>query len=233
MRATTRSLLLLAAAPLIAPPCVAQGNVEITPFAGLYPQTALFNYSTSSPACLVPPGVSCSITAALDQNDAVAVGGRLTSWVGERVALDLSLAHWGSNLGGGVSDITTGSFGVLYNLTSPDSAGFFVLGGVSFVALGGSAYNTGYLGSYTIAPSQTDWGPVLGVGARIPFSHAVGLRVQVEDHLYWLTDVGGSASNSSIEHALVFSVGPSVRLGRRPRDNSSTSSSNGDTTLNP
>jgi hypothetical protein len=195
-------------------PCTAQSRTEITPFAGLYPQTALFTFSTSSPACLVPFGVSCSVTAALNQNDAVAVGGRLTTWESKRVALDLSVGHWGSDAGGGHANVTIGSLGILFNLSSsPDSGSAFAVGGLSVVALGGSAYG----GPNAIAPSQGDWGPFLGLGGRIPFSRTIVCRVEVDDHFYWLTDLGGVASSTSRQHALVFSLGPSVRLGHRTR----------------
>ena len=219
---TLTSLLALATLA-VAVPCAAQ--VDLTPFAGVYPQASIQSGSTS----ILCDFGRCASTPALSQNDAVVGGVRLTSWIGKRVALDLSAGHWGSGLGGGVSDITTGTFGVLYNLTSPDRAGFFVVGGVAFVALAGSAFSPLGYGSckqvaaslvtcsgsaYAIAPDQTDWGPVLGVGARIRFVNAVGLRVEVEDHVYWLTGLGPFA-NSPIEHALVFSVGPSVTLGAR------------------
>jgi hypothetical protein len=50
------------------------------------------------------------------------------------------------------------------------------------------------------------------VGARVPFSPTFALRLEAEDYLYRLTDVGGEASSSTGAHALVFSMGPSVTI---------------------
>lgn len=168
----------------------------------------------------------------MSETSAFGFGGRLTAWVGTRVALDLSIGRWdaagtvssgglpcvvpfpGDSVCGGIgspsgtADMTSGSLGVLFSFTPPGGVGLFVLGGLSFVALGGSTYHS----SSPVAPSQTDWGPVLGVGVRVPFSPTLGLRLEVEDYLYRLTDVGGAGSSSAGQHALVFSVGPSVTI---------------------
>jgi hypothetical protein len=192
-------------------PCAAQQRVDVTPFVGFEPQTTLFGSTGGVPCVETLPGEVACPNAAVSENAALGFGARLTTWVGKRVALDLSVGRWdaGSDIGSATADMTTGCLGVLFNFTSPDSAGFFVVGGLSFVSLGGSTYSSGS----PYASSQTDWGPVLGVGARVPFSPTLALRVEVEDYLYRLTDVGGQASGSAGQHSLVFSAGPSVTLG--------------------
>jgi hypothetical protein len=99
---------------------------------------------------------------------------------------------------------------VRYILSSPNHVSLFIVGGVSVATLGGPAAPGGLVGAYDFAmPTQTVWGPVLGVGARVPLSPTLALRLEVEDYLSRPTDVGGEVS------ALVFSVGPSVTLGGR------------------
>jgi hypothetical protein len=184
-----------------APPCSAQDRVEVTPFVGLYLASAV--QQGTSPClwiCLT------SSTAAIYQEDAPAVGARVTAWTSKRLALDVAVAHWRSDIQNTSTDMTTGSVGLLVTLGAPDSVSFSFLGGLSFVSLGGAAFS----GSYPIGPTQTDWGPLVGVGIRIPFSPKLGLRVAIEDHLY--TQTGWAASEH--EHALILSAGLAIAVHR-------------------
>jgi hypothetical protein len=178
-----------------APPCSAQGQVDVTPVVGLYMGSDLFkvNYGDFG------SGVEA-------QNDALVLGARVTAWASKRLAVEFSYGHWRSDLSNSASgSVTTASLGLLVTLTSRDSASFFISGGLSSIKLGGAAYG----GLFAVAPAQTNWGALVGVGGRVTFSPALALRVEVEDHLYTLT---GLASTSSHEHALVFSLGLSVAL---------------------
>jgi hypothetical protein len=187
-----------------APPCSAQTSYEVSPFIGVYLQTAITE--GGGPClwiCLSP-----SPPTAIYQDDALALGARVTARTSKRLAIDFSFGHWRSDIGSTSTTFTSGSLGLLFRFNPPDSGvSFFVVGGLSFVAVGGAAYT----GPYPIGPPQTDWGPLLGVGARVAFSSTISLRVEAEDHLYTLT--GWAASNH--EHALVLSAGPSVRLTSR------------------
>src|SRR5207245_10334112 len=83
MRATIHSLMVLAVA---AAPSAAQGRVEVTPFAGVYVPAA--HVIDISAFC---PGGPCG--EVLKQEIAPLFGARVTAWVRERLALDLSLTY--------------------------------------------------------------------------------------------------------------------------------------------
>jgi hypothetical protein len=185
-------------------PCAAQTKVDVTPFVGV----GVYPLTTFSPAC----GQECPAPHRPDSFDAIPTGGvevgaRLTTRLTKRLAFDFSVSGWEAH-----GSTTWGaSPGLLFDiLSSPHHASLFIVGGVSVATLGGPAAPGGLVGAYDFAmPTQTVWGPVLGVGARVPLSPTLALRLEVEDYLYRPTDVGGEVS------ALVFSVGPSVTLGGR------------------
>jgi len=196
---------LLTALGSLAPhPCFAQVSYEISPLVGVY----LASAAAELPA--VPPGVGCCHDdfgcgcgpGPVYDGDDLALGTRVTAWVSKRTALDFSLGHWGSHVFGAGDHTTTGSLGLLVTFTSRDSLAFFVVAGGSFVALEGPCGALCALNTTTF--SQTDWGPLLGVGARLPFSRTFALRVEAEDHLY--------TSNAIHEHALVLSAALSVAV---------------------
>src|SRR5256885_16501843 len=83
MRASIYSVMALAAA---AAPSAAQGRVEVTPFAGVYVPAA--HVIDISAFC---PGGSCG--EVLKQKIAPLFGARVTAWVRERLALDLSFTY--------------------------------------------------------------------------------------------------------------------------------------------
>src|SRR2546425_9955644 len=83
MRATIHSVMVLAVA---AAPSAAQGRVEVTPFAGVYVPAA--HVIDISAFC---PGGPCG--EVLKQEIAPLLGARVTAWVRERLALDLSLTR--------------------------------------------------------------------------------------------------------------------------------------------
>src|SRR2546425_4561451 len=83
MRATIHSVMVLAVA---AAPSAAQGRVEVTPFAGVYvPAAHVIDISAFCPSG--PCG------EVLKQEIAPLFGARVTAWVRERLALDLSLTY--------------------------------------------------------------------------------------------------------------------------------------------
>src|SRR5207249_9261562 len=83
MRASIHSVMVLAVA---AAPSAAQGRVEVTPFAGVYVPAA--HVIDISAFC---PGGPCG--EVLKQEIAPLFGARVTAWVHERLALDLSFTY--------------------------------------------------------------------------------------------------------------------------------------------
>src|SRR5437879_7942625 len=171
MRATIHSVMVLAVA---AAPSAAQGRVERSAFAGAYVPAA--HVIDISAFC---PGGPCG--EVLKQEIAPLLGARVTAWVRERLALDLSLTYsrtgvirhgllaeipTGVIVGptptdtSATANLTNGSARVLIGLMPrSERASFYVAAGLAFVAHGGDAYSrvSGHIGS----------GPVLGeVGLR-------------------------------------------------------------------
>jgi hypothetical protein len=54
--------------------------------------------------------------------------------------------------------------------------------------------------------SATDWGGVVGLGIRIPFSAAVGLRLETEDYFYG----GNFSTGRAFQNDLVLSAGLAI-----------------------
>ena len=205
----------------VAAPCEAQ-IVEVTPFAGTYrPQSYLFEIPGT---CL--GGVGQCGTYGVTQQTGFAIGARVTAWTSKRLALDLSFGYSRSRVerpqvpngldfsvgGTEPSNITRGSLGLLVVVTPPRTspASLYLIGALSFVAHGGAAYG----GTNMLAPSQTNWGPLLGVGARLRIDPALALRAELENQFYAFT--GPGTSNSSRQRDLVLSLGLSATLGRKP-----------------
>src|SRR2546423_8691527 len=179
MRASIYSVMALAAA---AAPSAAQGRVEVTPFAGVYVPAA--HVIDISAFC---PGGSCG--EVLKQEIAPLFGARVTAWVRERLALDLSFTY--SRTGvmrhgllaeipagvivgptptdtSGTANITTGSARVLIGLMPrSERASLYVAAGLAFVAHGGEAY-------FRVI-GHTGWGPVIGAGGRRPLAPPLAL----------------------------------------------------------
>jgi len=210
-------------------PAAAQGRVEFAPFVGIYVPAA--HVVDISAFC---PGGPCG--EALTQKVAPVFGARVTAWVRERVALDLSVGYLrtgvtrhgllaeipeGVRVGptatdtSGTANITTGSARVLIGLT-PRSyrASLYVAAGLAFVAHGGEAY------SHVVG--NTGWGPVIGAVGRWQVAPALALRAEVDDYVYTFSgtavtspptySLGVVAGNysSRLQHDFVLSLGLSV-----------------------
>ena len=226
MRASIYSVMALAVA---AAPSAAQGRVEVTPFAGVYVPAA--HVIDISAFC---PGGPCG--EVLKQEIAPLFGARVTAWVHERLALDLSFTYSRTGVTrhgllaeispsvmvgptatdiSGTANIRTGSARVLIGLTPrSERASFYVAAGLAFVAHGGEAYSR--------VIGNTGWGPVIGAVGRWQLAPPLALRVEVADYVYKFSGtavtsppayslgvVAGDYS-SSLQHDLVLSLGLSV-----------------------
>src|SRR5205809_6199367 len=112
MRASVYSVMALAVA---AAPSAAQGRIEVSPFAGIYVPAA--HVVDISAFC---PGGPCG--EVLKQEIAPLFGARVTAWVHERLALDLSFTYsrTGVTRHGLLAEIPAG---VIVGPTPTDSSG--------------------------------------------------------------------------------------------------------------
>src|SRR5256884_9009745 len=188
MRASIYSVMVLGVA---AAPSAAQGRVELSPFAGVYVPAA--HVIDISAFC---PGGPCG--EVLKQEIAPLFGARVTAWVRERLALDLSLTYsrtgvirhgllaeipTGVIVGSTPTDtsatanITTGRARVLIGLMPrSERASFYVAAGLAFVAHSGEAYSR--------VIGNTGWGPVIGAVGRWELAAPRAPPVEVAHHRY-------------------------------------------------
>lgn len=225
MRPLFSSLLFLTAATvLVVPPCSAQHAIEITPFLGAYLPGADSRVTVSYGHSF---DTYTKDSAAVGQHPAATGGIRLTAWFGRRWATEMSIEYSPSGTGiraddcnciagGGcvcssvtatdmASRIVTGSARVLFGLSSPAlrHPSPYAVAGIGVFHRSGPGFEAAGQTAETAIPS-TDWGPLLGVGARMRVTPTLTPRAEL-----LLTDVTlGSRPRAD----LVFSVGLSKTL---------------------
>ena len=227
-----RVALAAAAMILLACPIRAQGHrkVEIALALGAYvPGGSLADLFADLFACGYPKSITttCEIPH-LKQDRAVAVGGRVTAWLGKRGAIEGSFWYAPSGLtdttrytpsspqgsGGGENDnVVVISLRAVVTVVAPVRAmSVFLMGGPAVVRRAGAAW------AYT--SKTTSKGGMLGVGLDIHPGHGLAFRAAIENYLYkiYKLDSGYApgAMPSTFHHDFVFSLsmGPSL-LGQR------------------
>ena len=230
----TELALAAAAAIALAHPTRAQAQLklEIAPALGAYaPGGSLADLFVDLFACgypkSIPTPTTCEIPH-LKQDGAVAVGGRVTAWLGKRGAIEGSFWYAPSGLtdttrytpsspqgsGGGENDnVVVISLRAVVNVVAPVRAmSVFLMGGPAVVRRAGAAW------AYT--SKTTSKGGVLGVGLDIHPGHGLAFRAAIENYLYKLYKLDSGyapgAMPSTFHHDFVFSLsmGPSL-LGQR------------------
>ena len=150
------------------------------------------------------------------QETAPVVGGRVTDWLSERVAVEGSFGYApsGVRVPGRSAYIMTGGVSLLVSVKPhAAAASVYFTGGVGAVAHRGVWY------SYLLG--TTGWGPVVGVGGRLRAGRSLVIRAGLEDHLYNFSPhvppgwFGGPTGATQFQNDLVFSLGLSVSVGRR------------------
>ncbi len=230
MRETVCPLLLLGAVTLGAvTPCSAQ-RVELTPFMGAYLPNANFDGVARGQICIPPVGCYLNLGESAQQENAVLGGVRVTAWVGQQVAVEVSVGYaasgivtrgscntedaWPLSCNSGIctsnictfassaaGSVTTGTAQVLVALT-PSATGHPSW----FLAAGG-----GFV-SHDIEVSEsarTDWGPAFGVGVRLPVTSMLTPRAEVQ-----LTSFGGEGTDYTLTLGLSVALSggtPSAR----------------------
>ena len=177
---------------LSAAPAAAQSGFSFTPWAGAYvPTRNTFE----------------TVGSDIRRDNSFIMGARITSWGRGAVGFELTGGFAPARVrvaGTTVNEerntqVFVGGLKLLLGLSPQDSRfGVFLSGGPSLIRRG---RNVGVEDE-----SVTDWGGVLGLGFRIPFSQSVGLRLEVEDYFY-----GGNFDGSrKFQNDLVLSAGLAI-----------------------
>ena len=204
------ALAVAAAATLLAHSTLAQSRhrgVELAPTLGAYAPTMPLPYVF--PHCGVTKG-SCDIPDPPPwdgkQNNAVALGGRVTSWFSPLAALEGAFWYAPSGVATAHGEIVGASLrGVLNVIPHDRTVSLLLTGGPGVVSRFGDAW-ADYSG--TTAP-----GAVVGLSLDVNPRHGAHLRAQVEDYMYTLDLASSSPTRYSTgpiwvgyQHDLLLSV---------------------------
>ena len=197
------------------PLCLAaQGNIEFTPFVGVYLPTAdLFEIRDFLVA-------GDKLTG--KQKTTVVFGGRLGVWATNRIAFEGSFGYAPSKGEATYTDPSNVA-------SSSDSSGHIILASgrilVGFGATGGNTLWHLIIGAgivahggpaYDGASGTTDFGGIAGVGATFKVGGSTAIRLDVEDNLFsarFRDNASGVESESRFQNDLVMLVGLAVPLG--------------------
>jgi hypothetical protein len=170
-------------------PAVAQSGFSVTPWAGAYVPTR---------------NKFSNVGTDIRRENSFIGGARLTFWGRSPVGFELTggFAPARVRVAGTTvnndrnTQVFVGGAKLMLGLSPATSrVGIFLSGGPSIIRVG---HNVGRENE-----SNTDWGGVVGLGFRIPFSASVGLRLEAEDYFY-----GGNFDGSrKFQNDLVLSAG--------------------------
>ncbi|MDP3908993.1 MAG: outer membrane beta-barrel protein [Gemmatimonadales bacterium] len=173
-----------------ASPSAAQGGFSVTPWGGAYVPTR---------------NEFSAVGRDIERHNSFIFGARLTSWGRSPIGFELTGGFTPARVR--ISDGTTinearstevflGGLKLMVGLSPAESRfGVFLSGGPAIIRRGRDVVDDD--------ESVTDWGGVVGLGFRIPFSNSVGLRLEIEDYFY-----GGDFDGSRrFQNDLVLSAG--------------------------
>jgi len=221
MRPAIRSFVaVLALSPFAAVVGQGKGQIELTPFVGMYlPLADIIKESD--------PGSGLSVV--FSQKSAFSLGGRLGFGISDRAALEGAFSYTASDVkveipgigGTAISGtVVAGSARVLYRLNSPASrTGYHLIGGLAMISRGGDVWSQ-IESSGTRVDGRTDFGAVIGGGVKLPVGRGLALRIDLEDYVHqakFTLDDGVAAldSESQLQNDLMLSVGLGIQLGGR------------------
>ena len=177
---------------LSAAPAAAQSGFSVTPWAGAYVPTR---------------NEFRTVGSDIRRDNSFIMGARITSWGSGAVGFELTggFAPARVRIAGTTvneernTQVFVGGLKVLLGLSRDDSRfGVFLSGGPSLIRRGRDVANNN--------ESATDWGGVVGLGFRIPFSPSLGLRLEAEDYFYG----GNFDGRRKFQNDLVFSAGLAI-----------------------
>jgi hypothetical protein len=188
---------LTVAAVVVATPAVAQGGVELAPWAGVY-------IPTSNSVGALDQDISRDVS--------VAGGARLTFWGTGNLGFEATGGYAPAKIGDetinetGNTDLLLANARLLLALSPvTNKVGFYIAGGPALLVRGSNPFDDDR--------SSTDIGGNLGVGLRFGGGEnsRVGFRIDIEDYLY-NGDFGGG---DDFQNDIVASLGVSIALGGR------------------
>jgi hypothetical protein len=193
---------------------MAQGKLELTPFAGVYLPT--------SDVLEVRDVFTAGDRLTAKHKTAVIFGGRLAVWVTERVAVEGSFGYSPSKVEATYTDPGVDSSSEKVDAT------VIVASGRVLLALGPQGRSTSWhvtIGGGVTARGGDAWkggsgttviGGVVGFGGRFRVSPALAIHVDVEDNLLSARirdDSSGTQSDAKFQNDLVISAGLSIPFG--------------------
>ncbi|HWA57417.1 MAG TPA: outer membrane beta-barrel protein [Gemmatimonadales bacterium] len=204
----TKCVLALGMMALVPAAVTAQQRAEITPFvASYYGLTHLAEGSA---------GPFSGNKFTVDQDNAFALGGRVTVPIGGRLSLEgeftysLSGASITEKNGvaagtdGGISQKGNMIFGSLRAVVSPRRSNLFLLAGPAIITRGGDAWDG-------VKKSDiTDFGGVVGFGFRANVTPRFRVNFTLESYLY---SFNGGGDKSKFQSDLLASLGVPISLG--------------------
>src|SRR5688572_2449884 len=184
------ALVALIGAVGVAPAAAQRGS--FTPWAGAYVPTRN-SFST--------------VGTDIKRDNSLIMGARFTFWGKSPIGFELTGGFAPANVkvsGTTINEdrntqVFLGGAKLMLGLSPATSRlGVFLSGGASVIRVGHNVAHDN--------ESTTDWGGVVGLGFRIPFSASVGLRLEGEDYFY-----GGDFDGSrKFQHDLVLSAGLAI-----------------------
>ncbi len=203
-RCATLALLATVVAPSL---LLGQNRFEITPFAASYYGLTHLAKNTNGPFV--------GNDFVVDQNNAFAVGGRISVPVGARFGIEGEFVYTmsglsviekdavGPGLDGGISQDGNVMFGSVRAVISPARSNLFLLAGPAIITRGGDAWDGVDSGD------KTDFGGVVGLGIRANVTPRFRLNLTAETYLY---SFSAGNSDSQFQSDVLVSVGIPIAL---------------------
>ncbi len=195
---------------LLAPALLsAQLRTEVTPFAASYYGVTHLGEGDA--------GLFSGNPFTIDQDNAFALGGRITLPIGAQLAVEgefvysmsgLSVTEKdgvGPGIDGGISQNGSVIFGSLRAVYSPRRSNLFLLAGPAVVTRGGDAWDGVDKGDIT------DIGGVIGLGIRANVTPRFRLNITAESYLY---SFNGGGPDSKFQSDILVSIGVPIAIGR-------------------
>jgi hypothetical protein len=220
-----RAVKVLVATSVVAQPASAQAHrrLEIAPALGVYVPSG----GVPLPVQLGCPRVEfipCEFPS-FKEARTVAIGGRVTAWLGTRTAIEGSVLYGSSRvtdltrytgpdpwqLGAQGNVVLTSLRAVLNVAPRIPAMSVLLMAGPAVIHRFGDGWSEWWKG-------PTSLGGAVGIGFDIHPGHGLGFRAAIEDYIYSFDSLHPSAYSSEFHHDFVFSLsmGPSF-FGQRGR----------------
>jgi len=202
------TVLALTAAGGVTAPAYAQYVFELTPFfTSYYPLVSVGEFGTISERQAAAPGGGARLTFWVSPSVGIEAAGAFVASGTKLTSTDASVTT-GVSLPG---TIITGTGRVVFR---PARTNLYLLVGGGMVSRGGDTWDPDFTGIQTT--SLTNFGGVVGFGARANVTPKFALNVTVEGMLYPMDPDGdGTTYESTFQSDIYVSIGIPIGFGRR------------------